>query len=65
MTEYLYLASLHTPSEDEQAAVYEQVAEESQGRPVVIRTLDLGADKLPYIHYYLSDHQSQKHYLLS
>jgi len=50
-TEYLYLASLHTPSEDEQAAVYEQVAEESDGRPVVIRTLDLGADKLPYIHH--------------
>jgi len=44
-TEYLYLGSDTEPSEDDQYASYRQVIEACQGRPLVIRTLDLGADK--------------------
>jgi phosphoenolpyruvate-protein phosphotransferase (PTS system enzyme I) len=50
-TEFQYLASPHPPTEDEQAAAYTELAEHSHGYPVVIRTLDLGGDKLPYIHH--------------
>ncbi len=45
-TEFLYLASEHEPSEEDHYAAYSQVVEAMQGRPVVIRTLDLGADKM-------------------
>lgn len=50
-TEFLYLASVLPPTEDEQTAAYTELAEKSGGYPVVIRTLDLGGDKLPYIHH--------------
>jgi len=46
-TEFLYLNAEHPPTEDEQAAAYGAVVASLQGRPVTIRTLDLGADKLP------------------
>jgi phosphotransferase system enzyme I (PtsI) len=45
-TEFLYLNSDRPPTEEEQFAAYEGVVRSMQGRPVVIRTLDLGADKL-------------------
>lgn len=45
-TEFLYLASNHEPSEEEHYQAYSQVVREMKGRPVVIRTLDLGADKM-------------------
>ena len=45
-TEFLYLTGDKIPSEDEHFAAYREVAETMQGRPVVMRTLDLGADKL-------------------
>jgi phosphotransferase system enzyme I (PtsI) len=45
-TEFLYLGSEAEPDEDTHYAAYAQVTREMQGRPVVIRTLDLGADKL-------------------
>ncbi len=45
-TEFLYLAGDHPPSEEEHFEAYRHVVEAMQGRPVVIRTLDLGADKL-------------------
>jgi phosphocarrier protein FPr len=49
-TEFLFLASDRLPDEDEQAAVYRTMAEELGGRPLVVRTLDVGADKqLPYL----------------
>ncbi len=49
-TEFLFLASDRLPDEDEQAAVYRAMAEELGGRPLVVRTLDVGADKqLPYL----------------
>ncbi|MGH8145533.1 MAG: phosphoenolpyruvate--protein phosphotransferase [Rhodanobacteraceae bacterium] len=44
-TEFLFLASDGTPNEDEQFAAYRNVVLGMGGLPVVIRTLDLGADK--------------------
>jgi phosphotransferase system enzyme I (PtsI) len=46
-TEFLYLAASTEPSEEDQFQAYRRVAEAMAGAPVVIRTLDLGADKVP------------------
>jgi multiphosphoryl transfer protein len=49
-TEFLFLDREEPPSEDEQAAVYKTIAEALDGRPLVLRTLDAGADKpLPFL----------------
>jgi phosphotransferase system enzyme I (PtsI) len=45
-TEFLYLNSQEPPSEENHFQAYRHVVHKMQGRPVVIRTLDLGADKL-------------------
>ncbi len=45
-TEFLYLSSSEEPSEEDHYQAYSQVVREMKGRPVVIRTLDLGADKM-------------------
>lgn len=45
-TEFLYLGSEFAPNEQDQFEAYKSVAEQMQGRPVTIRTLDLGADKV-------------------
>jgi len=45
-TEFLFLNAKTPPTEDEQYTAYAAVVESMQGRPVIIRTLDLGADKL-------------------
>ena len=45
-TEYLYMNREHLPTENEQFEVYKKVAEATAGQPVIIRTLDLGGDKL-------------------
>jgi phosphotransferase system enzyme I (PtsI) len=45
-TEYLFLNRDHPPTEEEQYQAYQQVAEALKPAPVVIRTLDLGGDKL-------------------
>ena len=45
-TEFLYLASKTEPTEEDHFAAYSEVVQAMAGRPVVIRTLDLGADKL-------------------
>jgi phosphotransferase system enzyme I (PtsI) len=45
-TEFLYLSSEEEPSEEDHYQAYSQVVQEMNGRPVVIRTLDLGADKM-------------------
>ncbi len=47
-TEFLYLDRREPPSEGEQAAVYRRVAQRMAPRPVVFRTFDLGADKMPH-----------------
>jgi phosphotransferase system enzyme I (PtsI) len=44
-SEYLYLASDHEPTEEEHYHAYVQACKMLEGRPLVIRTLDLGADK--------------------
>ena len=49
-TEFLFLERDSMPSEDEQYAAYRSIAEGLEGRPLVLRTLDVGADKpLPYL----------------
>ncbi len=45
-TEFLFLNAQAPPSEDQQFEVYASVVRSLGGRPVTIRTLDLGADKL-------------------
>ena len=45
-TEFLFLNADRPPTEDEQFEAYAAVVRSMQGRPVTIRTLDLGADKL-------------------
>lgn len=44
-SEFLYLESEDFPSEDDQFAVYKRVVETMAGKKVIIRTLDIGADK--------------------
>jgi phosphotransferase system enzyme I (PtsI) len=44
-TEFLFMNRKETPSEDEQYEAYREVAKTMGTKPVVIRTLDLGADK--------------------
>lgn len=48
-TEFLYMDSDHFPTEDEQYGAYKAVLEGMNGKPVVVRTMDIGGDKkLPY-----------------
>ena len=50
-SEFLYLGRDTMPTEDELFEAYKEVAVTMQGRPVVIRTLDIGADKqVDYMH---------------
>lgn len=44
-SEFLYLESSDFPTEDEQFAAYKKVLESMAGKKVIIRTLDIGADK--------------------
>jgi phosphotransferase system enzyme I (PtsI) len=46
-TEFLFLNRVHFPGEDEQTNIYRQVVEASRPHLAIIRTLDLGGDKLP------------------
>lgn len=49
-TEFLFLERTTAPTEDEQFAVYNAIAETMKSRPVIVRTLDIGGDKpLAYI----------------
>ncbi|MGW9527252.1 phosphoenolpyruvate--protein phosphotransferase [Paenibacillus terrae] len=49
-TEFLYMGRDRLPTEEEQFASYKTVLEKMQGKPVVVRTLDIGGDKeLPYL----------------
>lgn len=49
-TEFLYMDRDSMPEEEEQFEAYKYVAEKLEGRPVIIRTLDIGGDKnLPYL----------------
>ncbi len=44
-SEFLYLENTDFPTEEQQFSVYKQVAENMAGKKVIIRTLDIGADK--------------------
>lgn len=49
-TEFLFMERTAVPDEEEQFAAYKKVALAMKGRPVIIRTLDIGGDKaLPYL----------------
>lgn len=49
-TEFLYMDSAEFPTEDEQFEAYKAVLEGMAGKPVVVRTMDIGGDKeLPYL----------------
>jgi multiphosphoryl transfer protein len=49
-TEFLFLDASSMPAEAEQAAVYADLADVLAGRPMIVRTMDVGADKpLPYL----------------
>ncbi|WP_201318678.1 phosphoenolpyruvate--protein phosphotransferase [Paenibacillus sp. EPM92] len=49
-TEFLYMGRTSLPTEEEQYNSYKHVLEKMEGKPVVIRTLDIGGDKeLPYM----------------
>ncbi|MGE7021547.1 phosphoenolpyruvate--protein phosphotransferase [Solibacillus cecembensis] len=50
-TEFLYMDRLDLPSEEEQFTAYKEVLQALNGKPVVVRTLDIGGDKnLPYLN---------------
>lgn len=49
-TEFLYMDSHDMPTEEDQFEAYKAVLEEMNGKPVVVRTMDIGGDKeLPYL----------------
>ena len=45
-TEFLYLTSQHEPSEEDHYQAYSKVIDALDGKPMVVRTLDLGSDKM-------------------
>lgn len=53
-SEFLFLDRASAPDEDEQCAAYAAVAAALRGRPLIVRTLDIGGDKpvayLPFAH---------------
>lgn len=54
-SEFIYLESKNYPTEDEQFQIYRKVAEMMSGKQVIIRTLDIGADK--QVDYFNLDHE--------
>ena len=49
-TEFLFMDRDSVPTEEEQFEAYKSVAETMKGKPVIIRTLDIGGDKaIPYL----------------
>lgn len=49
-TEFLFMNATAMPGEEEQFRAYQEAARQMEGRPVIIRTMDIGGDKeLPYL----------------
>ena len=44
-TEYLYFGKNDLPTEEEQFAIYKEILEKAKGKPVTVRTFDIGSDK--------------------
>lgn len=50
-SEFLFMENNHMPSEDEQYAAYKEAVSGMKGKPVIIRTMDIGGDKeIPYLN---------------
>lgn len=51
-TEFMYMDSNNWPSEDKQFKIYKTILKKMKNKKVIIRTLDIGADKkLPYFNF--------------
>lgn len=48
-TEFLYLGAQREPDEEDHFRAYSRVVQSMAGKPVTIRTFDLGADKVPHL----------------
>lgn len=46
-TEFLYLEDVQAPSEEKQYRIYREIFDVMAGRPVIVRSLDIGGDKPP------------------
>ncbi len=50
-SEFLFMDNNHMPTEDEQFAAYKEAVSTMDGKPIIIRTLDIGGDKdIPYLN---------------
>jgi phosphotransferase system enzyme I (PtsI) len=47
-TEFLFLERDHPPSEEEQYNMYETILQKADDKPVILRLLDIGSDKIPF-----------------
>ena len=56
-TEMLFMERSQAPGEEEQLAIYRSIVRHANGRPVIIRTIDVGADK-PVDYLNLADEQN-------
>ena len=54
-SEFLYIDKYDYPTEEEQFAVYKEVAQKMDGKKVIIRTCDIGADK--QVDYFNMEHE--------
>lgn len=55
-TEYDFLTSSHMPTEEELFAIYSKLSESMPASSIVVRTMDLGSDKvLPYLYHETED----------
>ncbi len=51
-TEFMYMQNDHFPTEEEQFKIYKEILTLGNGKPVIVRTLDIGGDKsLPYFEF--------------